>query len=44
MATTLEDGDMSSELVEVIRQLWRDSGTQACFARAAEYQLNDSAA
>ncbi|XP_026723673.1 guanine nucleotide-binding protein G(t) subunit alpha-3 [Athene cunicularia] len=44
MATTLEDGDMSSELAELIKQLWSDSGTQACFARAAEYQLNDSAA
>ncbi|KFP48315.1 Guanine nucleotide-binding protein G(t) subunit alpha-3, partial [Cathartes aura] len=44
MATTLEDGDMSSELVELIKQLWSDGGTQACFARAAEYQLNDSAA
>ncbi|XP_010122013.1 PREDICTED: guanine nucleotide-binding protein G(t) subunit alpha-3-like [Chlamydotis macqueenii] len=44
MATTLEDGDMSSELAELIKQLWRDGGTQACFARAAEYELNDSAA
>lgn len=44
MATTLEDGVMSSELVELIRQLWSDGGIQACFARAAEYQLNDSAA
>lgn len=40
----LEDGDMSSELVELIKRLWRDGGTQACFARAAEYQLSDSAA
>ncbi|KFP24885.1 Guanine nucleotide-binding protein G(t) subunit alpha-3, partial [Colius striatus] len=44
MATALEDGDMSSELVGLIKQLWRDGGTQACFARAAEYQLSDSAA
>ncbi|KAM6136980.1 LOW QUALITY PROTEIN: guanine nucleotide-binding protein G(t) subunit alpha-3 [Pterocles gutturalis] len=42
MATTLEDGDMSSELVELIKQR-SDGGTQACFARA-EYQLSDSAA
>jgi len=44
IATTLEDGDLSSELVELIKQLWNDGGTQACFARAAEYQLSDSAA
>ncbi|XP_017601372.1 PREDICTED: guanine nucleotide-binding protein G(t) subunit alpha-3 [Corvus brachyrhynchos] len=44
MATTLEDGSMSPELVELIKQLWCEGGTQACFARAAEYQLSDSAA
>ncbi|TRZ23854.1 hypothetical protein HGM15179_003245 [Zosterops borbonicus] len=44
MATTLEDGSMSPELVGLIKQLWCDGGTQACFARAAEYQLSDSAA
>ncbi|XP_002188020.5 guanine nucleotide-binding protein G(t) subunit alpha-3 [Taeniopygia guttata] len=44
MATTLEDGSMSPELVELIQRLWRDGGTRACFARAAEYQLSDSAA
>lgn len=44
MATNLEDGDMTSELVELIKQLWNDGGIQACFARASEYELNDSAA
>ncbi|NXG17776.1 GNAT3 protein, partial [Grallaria varia] len=44
MATTLEDGSMSSELVELIKQLWHDGGTQVCFSRATEYQLSDSAA
>lgn len=34
---------MPPELVEVIRKLWKDSGIQACFDRAAEFQLNDSA-
>uniref|UniRef100_A0A8C4JLX7 G protein subunit alpha transducin 3 n=1 Tax=Dromaius novaehollandiae TaxID=8790 RepID=A0A8C4JLX7_DRONO len=29
MATTLEDGDMSSKLVELIKQLWKDRGIQA---------------
>ncbi|NWJ10213.1 GNAT3 protein, partial [Crypturellus undulatus] len=44
MATTLEDGHMSSELAKLIKQLWKDQGIQACYARAAEYQLDDSAA
>lgn len=34
---------MPPELVEVIGKLWKDGGVQACFDRAAEYQLNDSA-
>lgn len=44
MASTLEDGDMTPQLVEVIKRLWGDPGIQACFERASEYQLNDSAA
>ncbi|KAM7245447.1 guanine nucleotide-binding protein G(t) subunit alpha-3 isoform X1 [Ovis aries] len=44
MANTLEDGSMTPELAEVIKRLWRDPGIQACFERASEYQLNDSAA
>ena len=27
-----------------IQALWNDNGVQACFLRAREYQLNDSAA
>ncbi|KAL1777671.1 guanine nucleotide-binding protein G(t) subunit alpha-3, partial [Sigmodon hispidus] len=44
MANTLEDGDMTPQLAEVIKRLWGDPGIQACFQRASEYQLNDSAA
>lgn len=44
LADSLEEGTMPPELVEVIRRLWQDGGVQACFDRAAEYQLNDSAA
>lgn len=44
MATALEDGSMSRELVELMKGVWHDGGTQACFARAAQYQLSDSAA
>nr|EAL24192.1 guanine nucleotide binding protein, alpha transducing 3 [Homo sapiens] len=40
----LEDGGMTPQLAEVIKRLWRDPGIQACFERASEYQLNDSAA
>lgn len=44
LADSIEEGTMPPELVEVIRKLWKDGGVQACFDRAAEYQLNDSAA
>lgn len=44
MANTLEDGDMTPQLAEIIKRLWGDPGIQACFERASEYQLNDSAA
>ncbi|KAL6083201.1 hypothetical protein STEG23_010541 [Scotinomys teguina] len=43
LADSTEEGTMPPELVEVIRKLWQDSGVQACFDRAAEFQLNDSA-
>lgn len=43
LADSTEEGTMPPELVEVIRKLWKDGGVQACFDRAAEYQLNDSA-
>lgn len=34
---------MPAELADVIQKLWKDSGVEAAFERAAEYQLNDSA-
>lgn len=43
LADSTEEGTMPPELVEFIRKLWKDGGVQACFDRAAEYQLNDSA-
>ncbi|XP_054420976.1 guanine nucleotide-binding protein G(t) subunit alpha-2 isoform X1 [Pteronotus mesoamericanus] len=43
LADSIEEGTLPPELVTAIRKLWRDSGVQACFDRAAEYQLNDSA-
>jgi guanine nucleotide-binding protein G(t) subunit alpha len=34
---------MPAELADVIKKLWKDTGVQASYDRAAEYQLNDSA-
>ncbi|KAJ6666383.1 hypothetical protein lerEdw1_000656 [Lerista edwardsae] len=44
IADSMEDGTMPSELAAIIKRLWKDPGIQACFERASEYQLNDSAA
>lgn len=43
LADTIEEGTMPKELSDIILRLWKDSGIQACFDRASEYQLNDSA-
>ncbi|XP_062314480.1 guanine nucleotide-binding protein G(t) subunit alpha-1 [Osmerus eperlanus] len=43
LADTIEEGSMPKELAEIIIRLWKDSGIQACYDRASEYQLNDSA-
>ncbi|KAJ8257915.1 hypothetical protein GJAV_G00191110 [Gymnothorax javanicus] len=43
LADTIEEGTMPKEMAEIIMRLWKDSGIQACFDRASEYQLNDSA-
>ncbi|KAI2661672.1 Guanine nucleotide-binding protein G(t) subunit alpha-2 [Labeo rohita] len=43
LSDSIEEGTMPPELADVIKRLWKDSGVQASFERAAEYQLNDSA-
>ncbi|XP_072569423.1 guanine nucleotide-binding protein G(t) subunit alpha-2 [Paramormyrops kingsleyae] len=43
LSDSIEEGTMPTELSDVIKRLWKDSGVQAAFERAAEYQLNDSA-
>lgn len=43
LSDSIEEGTMPSELADVIKKLWADSGVQASFERAAEFQLNDSA-
>uniref|UniRef100_UPI0035902818 guanine nucleotide-binding protein G(t) subunit alpha-1 n=1 Tax=Myxine glutinosa TaxID=7769 RepID=UPI0035902818 len=43
LADSIEEGTMPQELYLIIKRLWTDSGIQACFERASEYHLNDSA-
>ncbi|XP_038667429.1 guanine nucleotide-binding protein G(t) subunit alpha-2-like isoform X1 [Scyliorhinus canicula] len=43
LADSLGEGGLPTGLVEIIGRLWNDAGIQACFERASEYQLNDSA-
>lgn len=44
LAANCEDGDMTAELADAMKRLWRDAGVQLCYQRSREYQLNDSAA
>ncbi|XP_037388449.1 guanine nucleotide-binding protein G(t) subunit alpha-3-like isoform X1 [Pygocentrus nattereri] len=44
LADMVEDGTMPSELEDILRSLWRDSGFHAAIERSAEYQLCDSTA
>ncbi|XP_056445532.1 LOW QUALITY PROTEIN: guanine nucleotide-binding protein G(t) subunit alpha-2 [Gadus chalcogrammus] len=43
LSDSIEEGTMPAELADVIKKLWKDTGVQASYDRAAEYQLNDSA-
>nr|XP_020647123.1 guanine nucleotide-binding protein G(t) subunit alpha-1 [Pogona vitticeps] len=43
LADTIEEGSMPKEMSDIICRLWEDPSIQACFERASEYQLNDSA-
>ncbi|XP_056645375.1 guanine nucleotide-binding protein G(i) subunit alpha [Diorhabda sublineata] len=43
-ASSAEEGELTPDLVIMMKKLWQDSGVQSCFARSREYQLNDSAA
>lgn len=43
-ASLLEQSySITPELAAIMKVLWLDGGVQACFRRAREYQLNDSA-
>lgn len=39
----LEGQGLPVQMAVAIKDLWNDSGLQACYARSNEYQLNDSA-
>ncbi|XP_075039973.1 guanine nucleotide-binding protein G(t) subunit alpha-1 [Mixophyes fleayi] len=43
LADTIDEGSLPKEMSDIIGRLWKDTGIQACFDRASEYQLNDSA-
>ncbi|KAK5894522.1 hypothetical protein CesoFtcFv8_011205 [Champsocephalus esox] len=43
LSDSIEEGTMPPELSDVIQKLWKDTGVQAAYDRAAEFQLNDSA-
>ncbi|XP_017779715.1 PREDICTED: guanine nucleotide-binding protein G(i) subunit alpha [Nicrophorus vespilloides] len=43
-AGAAEQGELTPEVVTLMKKLWKDSGVQLCFSRSREYQLNDSAA
>lgn len=43
LSDSIEEGTMPAELADIIKKLWKDTGVQAGYDRAAEYQLNDSA-
>jgi len=38
-----DDGELSADMADLMKRLWKDDGVQQCFRRAREYQLNDSA-
>ena len=44
LAGSADDGELSLDLSDVMKRLWKDGGVQHCFSRSREYQLNDSAA
>ncbi|KAG8307224.1 hypothetical protein J6590_026787 [Homalodisca vitripennis] len=44
LASAAEEGELTPELVLLMKKLWQDPGVELCFSRSREYQLNDSAA
>lgn len=44
LASAAEEGELTPELVMLMKKLWQDPGVELCFSRSREYQLNDSAA
>ncbi|KAI6226398.1 Guanine nucleotide-binding proteinG(I) subunit alpha [Aphelenchoides fujianensis] len=40
---TMNEGEISPEIIVLMKRLWNDRGLQECVGRSREYQLNDSA-
>lgn len=40
----MEEIDITTDIGDALKRLWKDSGVQMCVSRSREYQLNDSAA
>ncbi|KAF2879625.1 hypothetical protein ILUMI_26538 [Ignelater luminosus] len=43
-ASAAEKGELTSELVMLMKKLWSDAGVQLCLSQSREYHLSDSAA
>jgi guanine nucleotide-binding protein G(i) subunit alpha len=43
LSNQIEADDLPQDVAKAIVALWADEGVQACFARAREFQINDSA-
>lgn len=43
LSNQIEADDLPTDIASAIANLWKDKGVQACFARAREFQINDSA-
>ncbi|XP_076280582.1 G protein alpha i subunit [Lasioglossum baleicum] len=44
LASAAEEGELTGELVLLMKRLWQDPGVQLCYTRSREYKINDSAA
>ena len=43
LASDADEGDLTGEMADAMKRLWKDSGVQECVGRSRKYQLNDSA-
>ena len=43
LSNQIESDEMPQDVTQAIKELWADAGVQACYKRAKEFQINDSA-